>query len=190
SQWASQHLSTGLQRALEAIYYVGMFPQMGVAILHTGLSEGRRRAMQYAGTAVLAYYVAVLFFFLWPSQGPFYLSPTHFAEHSHDLITSTLQKSGLTRVDAIWHHRPVGPIAFDYFIAFPSMHVVHVLMGLWYLRGWKRVVAARILVDLLIVAGIFVLEWHYLVDLPAGIAVALAAIFVVDGRRRQPGWAR
>ena len=49
-------------------------------------------------------------------------------------------------------------------------------------RQQKRIVMVLAAYDVLLVAAILLLEWHYAVDIIGGIAVAIAAIALVDGR--------
>jgi membrane-associated phospholipid phosphatase len=185
AHWALRHLSARAVRFLEFVYF-GMFSQVGAGIVLTGIACGRKRAIQYVGTLVTAYYLALLLFFLWPSQGPYYLCATHFSEYPGGLQTCLVQQHLLENARAVWGHGMRGGFGLDYFIAFPSMHVALVLIVLWYLRRWKRMVAFLIVMDLLIVFSTMLLEWHYVVDLIGGAIVALLAVGMVDGWGRKP----
>ena len=66
-------------RFLEFIYY-GMFSQIGAALIMVSLQYGKRRGLQFVGAILTGYYFALSLFYLWPSQGPFYLCPIHFSE--------------------------------------------------------------------------------------------------------------
>ncbi len=60
---------------------------------------------------------------------------------------------------------------------------------MWFLREWKRVVPCLMRYEIALVCSVIVLEWHYVVDLLEGAAVAFLSILVVDGfRKDQPSF--
>ena len=68
------------------------------------------------------------------------------------------------------------------------MHVVQPLIVIWFLRRWRRMVIALAAYDVLLVAAIIMLEWHYVIDIIAGVFVAALAIVIVEWpfRRENP----
>jgi hypothetical protein len=50
------------------------------------------------------------------------------------------------------------------------------------MRRWKRIVYCLIAYDILLIPAILLLEWHYVVDLIGGVAVALIAIWINNSR--------
>ena len=180
SHWAVRSFSVSSFRGLEFIYF-GMFSQIGAGLILTGLYDGRRRAFQFVGTILAAYYIALALFFFWPSQGPFYLCPAHFSVFPSQLQTYTLQKWSIANAQALWGHVHVHHISTDYYIAFPCMHIAQPLVVMWFLRRWKPIVAVLAAYDVLLVVAIILLEWHYVVDIIAGVLVAGIAIAAVNG---------
>ena len=178
--WAVQHLSVSFFRALEFIYF-GMFSQIGAGLILIALSDGRRRALHFVGTILTAYYLALVLFYLWPSQGPFYLCAGHFTVFPHELQSHAIQKWSLANSQGLWRHVPLHRISTDYYIAFPCMHIAQPLVVMWFLRRWKCILAVLAAYDTLLVVAIVLLEWHYLVDVIAGVLVAAAAILLVSG---------
>jgi len=172
---------------LEIIYW-GMFSQIGAGIIFTGLQFGKGRAYQLVGTILTGYFLALVCFYLWPSHGPYYLCPGHFSSLPDKLSVYAAQQTLLLRAQALWQGRGVDSIGTDYFIAFPCMHIAQPLIVMWFLRGWRRVVLALLLLDVLLTVSILLLEWHYLVDLPGGVAIAALAIASV-GREPVSGGA-
>ena len=181
SQWAVRRFPVGLFRFLEFVYF-GMFPQIGAALIVTAIDRGRSRALRFVGTILTAYYLALILFFLWPSQGPYYLCPNHFSEFPRTLRAYAAQEASLANCKALWNHVRIRHISTDYYIAFPCMHIAQPLVVLWFLRGWRRMTAALALYDVLLLASIVLLEWHYVVDILAGVLVAGVAIAAVNGR--------
>jgi hypothetical protein len=187
--WAVQAFPISFFHFLEFIYY-GMFAQLGAALILTCQYYGRRRGMQLVGAVLTGYYLALVLFYIWPSQGPYYLCPTHFTQFPAVLKTYAAQKGSMAGAQALWNHERLRRISFDYYIAFPCMHIVQPLIVMWFLRPWKRMTVVLAAYNVLLVAAIVLLEWHYVVDVLAGIGVAVLAIAAVDGREpwRPRGW--
>jgi hypothetical protein len=181
AHWAVGAFPLGFFRALEFIYF-GMFPQIGAAMILLALSDGRNRALQYVGTILISYYFALALFYLWPSQGPYYLCAEHFSRFPATLQAYGIQKALIAHALARWHHEPLARISTDYFIGLPCMHVAQPLVVLWFVRRWRRMAIVLAAHDLVLVAAVVLLEWHYVADILAGIVVAALAIAITDGR--------
>ncbi len=166
-------------KVLEFFYY-GMFAQIGAGLVISALCFGRKASLRFVGTIMVAYYLALALFFLWPSQGPFYLCARHFADFPQQLQTYGYQKQFLVNVKRIWEYRAISRINTDYYIAFPCMHIAQPLIVAWFLRHWRRMLWILLAYDAIMVVAIFLLEWHYVVDLIGGVAVALLAILIVN----------
>jgi PAP2 superfamily len=181
SRWAVRTFPLPFFRVLQFIYF-GMFPQIGAAIILVALCEGRSRGLQFVGTILLSYYLALGLFYLWPSQGPYYLRPGDFSRFSTTLETDSIQKLLIARALALWNQVPIHRISTDYFIAFPCMHIAQPLIVMWFLRRWKRMVIALCAYDSLLIVSILLLEWHYVVDIIGGVLVAGIAIAITESR--------
>jgi hypothetical protein len=179
AHWAVHVFPLSFFRFLEFIYF-GMFPQIGAAMILVALCVGRHRALQLVGTLLMSYYLALAVFYLWPSQGPYYLCPNHFSRFPASLQAYTIQKTLISDAMARWHHELLTRIPTDYFIGLPCMHVAQPLIVIWFLRRWRRIVIALAAYDVLLVAAIIMLEWHYIIDIIAGVFVAAMAIVIVD----------
>jgi hypothetical protein len=79
-------------------------------------------------------------------------------------------------------NRSLSQVDTDYFVAFPCLHIAQPLIVIWFLRRWKRIVIFLIAYDLLLIPSILLLEWHYVVDLIGGVAVASMAIWLNERR--------
>jgi hypothetical protein len=178
--WAVNALPASFFNILEFIYF-GMFAQIGAALLLTSLYYGRSQGLRFVGAILTGYFLALLLFYLWPSQGPYYLCPIHFSDFPHWLQTYAIQKQSIVNSQALWDHKLLRRISTDYYIAFPCMHIVQPLIAIWFLRRWKRIVIVLAAYDVLLIAAIILLEWHYLVDIVGGVLVAAVAIAALDG---------
>jgi hypothetical protein len=179
--WAVRRFPVSFFQFLEFIYF-GMFPQIGAALILSGLYSGKQRALQFVGAILTAYYLALVLFFLWPSQGPYYLCPTHFSEFPNSLKAYAAQSGSIANSQALWNHSRIRQISTDYYIAFPCMHIAQPLVVMWFLRPWRRILVALAVYDLLLIGAILLLEWHYVVDILGGVLVAGLAVAAVDGR--------
>ncbi len=168
-------------KTLNFIYY-GMFAQIGAALVISGLSGGAKRSIQFVGTTVLAYYLALILFYLFPSHGPYFFASDHFARLHNDISAFRTQKIFLHDAWYLWRQKPVRRVPMGFYIAFPCMHIAQPLIVLWFLRRWRRVVGVLAIYDVLLVAAIVLLQWHYFADLLGGVAVAIVAI-ALSGRR-------
>jgi|ERR1700722_2801039 len=184
AHWAVRTFPFGFFRGLEYVYF-GMFLQIGAGIILVALCDGRRGALQFVGTILLSYYLALGLFYLWPAQGPYYLCPDHFSRFPAGLQAYQIQKTLIAHALARWRHEPLAQISTDYFIGMPCMHIAQPLVVIWFLRRWRRMVIALAAYDVALVAAIVLLEWHYVVDILAGIVVAGLAIAITDGARRR-----
>jgi len=59
------------------------------------------------------------------------------------------------------------------------MHIAQPVIALWYLRKFKRIIPLLIAYDILLIASILILNWHYFVDILGGIVVAAVAVLLV-----------
>ena len=184
SHWAVGVFPISFFRTLEFIYF-GMFPQIGAAMFLLALCDGKKRALQFVGTILLSYYFALALFYLWPSQGPYYLCLAHFTRFPPSLRSYKIQQALIVHAFARWHHEPLARISTDYFIGLPCMHITQPLVVLWFLRRWRPMVICLAAYDCLLIAAVVLLEWHYVADIIAGIFVAALAIAITDGTLRR-----
>lgn len=180
AHWAVRVFPISLFRAAEFVYF-GMFPQIGASLVLVALCVGRGRALQFVGTILISYYLALAIFYIWPSQGPYYLCPAHFSRFPASLQCYNLQKTLIRDSLALWRHDPISRISTDYFIALPCMHIAQPIIVLWFLRRWRRMAIALAAYDLLLVAAILMLEQHYVIDIIVGLPVAALAISISAG---------
>lgn len=163
-----------------ATVYATFYPVIGAALIFLALKAGRRRAVQFVNTLMVQYYLALFLFFLMPIQGPFYSSPRQ--STGPDAVEQVML---LEQANQALHHTKT-IIGFDYFIGFPSLHVGMVILAWWFLREWKLPGIVASLYLALVIPSVLLVEWHYLVDVFGGVAVAAASIAITNlasGRR-------
>jgi hypothetical protein len=156
-----------------------MFAEVGAGIVITTLHYGRKRGLALVAAIMLSYYAALLLYYLWPSLGPFYVCRSHGTNFA-GIEAYGIQKSLLVSLDSIWQQKPRGLMSFDYFVAFPCMHIVQPLLVMWFLRRWKPFIVTLSIYNTVLVASIVLLEWHYVVDMLGGVLVAAFSIWVIE----------
>jgi PAP2 superfamily protein len=183
THWSLRAFPLSFFKALEFIYF-GMFLQIGATLIFLALCDGRTQALQFVGTTLLSYYLALILFYIWPAQGPYTLCPSHFSRFPASLQCYAIQRTLIPHALALWRHEPISRISTDYFIAFPCMHIVQPIIVLWFLRRWKGMVVALAAHDLLLVAAILMLEMHYVIDIVVALPEAALAIAITGGTFR------
>lgn len=179
SHWAIRTFSLSFFSFLEFVYY-SLFPIIGVGLIYSSIGYDPQRGMRFVGTILTGYYITLAIFYFWPSLGPYYLCRNHFSLFPHQFETYTVEKQVVQGALARWSGAPLKVISFEYYIAFPSMHIAESLIVLWFLRRWKRAFVLLTIYNVLVSVAIVFLEWHYLVDVLAGIVVAAIAIATAD----------
>ncbi len=117
-------------------------------------------------------------YYLIPSLGPFEVAPEEFAGLPHMVIQETQARYMDQRAHLLAH--PQASDAFAQVSAFASLHVgvtcVIFLMCVYY-RLRRTAIAMGIFLFATIIATVY-LGWHFFVDDPAGIAIAVLACYL------------
>jgi PAP2 superfamily len=182
---ALAHLPLWAFYVMTAVYFM-MWPLVGACIAFLSLMCGTRRALQFVGATLTAYYIALALFYVLPTTGPYFVCPNHFATFPKSLPVYDLQRAAVTQLTALQHHRPPSVLGMDYFIGFPCMHITEPLIALWFVRRWRGLAVAVTAFNIALIPSILLLEQHYAVDLLAGAVVAAVAVLMVDGAAAHP----
>jgi len=158
--------------------YLAMFNELGAALVLVALIRGYKEACRYVGALLMAYYVALLIFYLYPTLSPYFLCPDHWS-HLPATNASIIQRIFVARMPTLRSAFDLN-VEADYNIAFPCMHIALAVIAWWFCREWKRIARILFVYNLALVPAILLLEWHYLVDVLGGIAVALLSIAVTS----------
>ena len=173
-QVALRHFPLSYFRAMEFIYY-GLFAEVGGVLVLCAISRPRS-GVRYVSTLLMAYFVAIATFWFVPSVGPFSLDKNY----PESLSTYAIQQSIYLKAQALHAHKFMPGITAvnpsDSYIAFPSLHVALASIAFWYVRHRQRIAIALVAFEILLIMSIVSLEWHYLVDLIGGFALATVAI--------------
>ncbi len=137
-----------------------------------------RHGFVYIASAVWVWIFGVACYYLIPSLGPFDEQPENFAGLPHSMITDTQEKYLAQRA-----HLLADPQAGDaaaQIAAFASLHV-GVTCVIWLMLryyGYRRIAIAWGLYLIGTIIATVHLGWHYFVDDIAGVAMAVAAVWL------------
>lgn len=168
------------------------FPTLVMVAVPAAVVLTRRMRDGYAGMAALMWIwiLGTATYYLIPSLGPFHAEPGDFAGLPHTMIQAT-QDRYIAQRDHLLAH-PHDPGVYAQVSAFASLHVgvTATILGLaWWHRLRRTTIALTIYLTGTIVATIY-LGWHFAVDIPAGLAIAVLAWILgplsVGVRRRPP----
>ncbi len=142
------------------------------------------RSVRYFEKALLAmvltYVLGTAAYYIAPSVGPAFHDQTWnlFAGTSGAPLKASLYRS----YRAICEAPRQAPIhLFQGLAAFPSLHVAVMVVFLYYLWYCERLLVYTLLPPMLLMTVSTVyLGWHYVVDIPGGIAVGAAGIWLAD----------
>ena len=163
----------------EEVYFV-MFYILGASLILVALEGGLNRALQFVGAVLLAYYISFAIYLMLPSLGPFVLCLDHSSTFPNTLSSYSIEMSLLARAKELYHHTSTMAAPGGYFISFPCMHVVKPTVALWYLRNHRNIALLLLGYVIVLVPAIVVLEWHYVVDIPVGFAIAALVSYISD----------
>jgi hypothetical protein len=158
--------------------YFALFAQIGAALLLLSFATGRNEAMRFVSTILLAYFFSITFWAVFPDFSPYFSCASH-SNAGFPSIVMEAQNGLMDLLRARQNHLPV-PLGTEYYVSFPCMHITQPLIALWFLRRWRRIVLFLIPIDILIVAAVVLMEWHYAIDLIGGVVVAAAAIAITE----------
>jgi len=181
------HLRTFLARYLPAMneLYMGLFMgsfYVGFCV-HALRSTTRFRKVFLA--ALFLQGLGGLAYLVYPAIGPFIreqgLNPIATAAQQHMLeVTRMIDVGGPE-----WLRQADASVLFTGLGAMPSLHAGGSFLFLWFAWKWERsLLVFHLPVFLFILIGAVSTRWHYVVDLPVGIALAGLSIylaFLCDG---------
>lgn len=180
SHWTLSHIPRWLAVVLEVSYF-GLFTQIGATLCLGAILKSQSYAVRLVRAILIAYTFTLTIFFLWPSTSPYFICPDHLSAFPHYLTAYATQQTLMENARLLWTHAiPPGAYTIGgYYISFPCMHIAQALISLWFLRPWRKIAGLVLAFDaVLLIPAIVLLEWHYIIGLFAGAAVACVAIWI------------
>ena len=168
---ARPHLRWVLDRVYESTDL-----QLALAPLLPLLAGDRRRSRVFLHAMVYATLLGCMFYRFWPSSGPAsMIGSRHWLWVQRATYMKYSQVHSWSPVTTIWGGM----------IAFPSFHVAWAALTCYAAAGDRRVLWPVALLNAAVVASTLALGWHYLVDLPAGLALAGLALVLGEAAHRR-----
>lgn len=165
--WASRHWLGNIVNAS----YPLLFSLMKIAVLLPILAGKLRCTQRFVIANLLALLIGLPIFAAFPAVGPWYIS------HLPSRIDQSMAETMVLLV------RQPGPYLYQYpagVICFPSFHVIWAMLSVQALWGIRILrIPATIFAAVIIVSTITTGN-HYVVDVLAGIAVAVVAMFAAQ----------
>lgn len=150
--------------------------QLALTPLLPLLAGDRRRSRLVLHAVVYTTLAGCLFYRFFPSSGPAsMIGSPHFPWVQRATYMKYSQVHSWSPVTTIWGGM----------IAFPSFHVAWAALTTYAAGGDRRVLVPVAALNALVVVSTVVLGWHYLVDLPAGLALAGLALFLGEAAHRR-----
>jgi hypothetical protein len=117
-------------------------------------------------------------YYVIPSLGPFASASREFAGLDHTKITATQAEYLAERSQFLSH--PAAADSFASISAFASLHVGFTCLGLLMLRyyGFRRWARVATIYLVAVMVSTVYLGWHFMIDVPAGVALACAAVLL------------
>jgi len=169
-------LGTGFAAHFLLAWY-STFGMMAIVAYPAVVALARRTRDAYAGIASLiwVWILGTATYYLIPSLGPFHVAPQDFASLPAMSVQKTQATYLVERAQLLAH--PSAHDSFAQVSAFASLHVgvTATLLGLaWWNRLRRTTIVLGVFLAGTTVATVY-LGWHFVVDLPAGLAIAALA---------------
>jgi membrane-associated phospholipid phosphatase len=159
--------------------YIILFAEMAVVVF--ALVEDAARLRRYLIRMFACYLTGVAVFLAWPVAGPFLYYPESFRSGYEATTTFLWMRSSYVEFSATRNH--LQPITgFGYFVGVPSLHTAMALLCQLSLRRSKMLFWIFLPINILIIASTVVLGYHYVLDVPAGVAL-VAIVLKLTGAR-------
>lgn len=131
-------------------------------------AHDRRRLRVYLYAIVYSSFAGSLMYYFFPSSGPagVFDSP-HFLQ---------VQRLTHLKYEQVHNFQPVTTLLGG-LIAFPSFHVAWSVLATYAALPKRNVFWSLVVLNVLVISSTVLLGWHYLVDVPAGIALAVICIW-------------
>lgn len=172
-RWVAERPSL---RSFLVLCYNSTELQLALAPLIAALAQDRLRLRSYLYAVVYSSFFGSLVYYFFPSSGP---AGVFDSEHF-------LQVQRLTHLkyEQVHSFQPVTTLLGG-LIAFPSFHVAWSVLATYAALPNRKAFAFLAVLNAVVIASTVLLGWHYLVDLPAGIALAVVCLWAGEATHRR-----
>ena len=159
--------------------YFRFFHHMWLTTVFLTAARLYRERTEYYGALVATYALGGPLYHLLPGYGPTFYEPALYEYLHQTPLTANIIREWLlanTRAVAEGHSPMLS--TWSYIACFPSLHIAHEVVMLWYARHSKIAFACAAAFSFLTFLSVMVLGWHYFLDTLAGVIVAMIAIAI------------
>jgi len=159
--------------------YSALFVQL-IALALTFVDD-REKVIRILSGVFLCYFSGIVIFFLFPAVGPCIIYPESFADAYRSSITGTVMQNLAAEYRAAVQGGTVNGLG--YFIAVPSLHVAIATLCQLIFAARPALFWLFLPVNVMLALSTVALGYHYVVDVPAGVAVG-SAVYLLWARPR------
>lgn len=163
-------------KSMLAVCYNTTELQLIAAPFIAAYAHDKRRSRVYIYAIVYSSFLGSLFYYFFPSSGPagVFSSPDFF----------DVQRLTHLKYEQVHNFQPVTTLLGG-LIAFPSFHVAWSVLATYAAQPRKFIFYSFVLLNAVVIASTVLLGWHYLVDVPAGILLALLCLWAGEVTHRR-----
>ena len=174
-EWAGQH---PVINEIIRFAYLSTLPQFAALVVILGLSGRIKELHVLIASVTITATFAITFWGLFPSLGAksLYDLPQAMEMLASPIIDTTYGDAMLRM--AVEGPGYITPKDIKGLIAFPSYHIVLAVTAIYAARTVKWAMPIYLVLNLLIMPGIYLHGGHHLIDLPAGLVVAAAGLYL------------
>lgn len=150
--------------------------QLVLAPVIAAQAHDRRRLRVLIYATVYSSLLGSLIYYFFPSSGPagVFSSPDFLA----------VQRLTHLKYEQVHHFQPVTTLLGG-LIAFPSFHVAWSVLATYAALPRPKIFVALAALNAVVIASTALLGWHYLVDIPAGVLLALGCLWAGEATHRR-----
>lgn len=148
------------------------------------VSYSRESIFRFLCAFFCCYLIGIMVFLIYPTVGPFVCYPESFTPGYRDSLTYKVMQAVINGYQSV-KQQSAQPTGVGYFVSLPSLHVA-VAVVLQYFSKYSRFHFWMFIpISVGLIGSTVFLGYHYLLDVPAGILLALGVIFLPRLRRRR-----
>ena len=174
-EWAGQHPTFN---KIVRIAYISTIPQFAAIVVILGLSGRIKELHVLIASVTITGTFTICFWGLFPSLGAqslyelpdaleYLVSPVVGSQYGAEMVRMTQEGPGL-----------ISPKNIKGLVGFPSYHMVLAMTAVYAARNVKWVFPVYLGLNALILPGIYMHGGHHMIDLPAGMLVAIVGIYL------------
>lgn len=163
-------------RSLLVLCYNSTELQLVLAPLVAALAHDRLRLRAFLYAIVYSSFLGSLVYYFFPSSGPAgVFDSEHFMQ---------VQRLTHLKYEQVHSYQPVTTLLGG-MIAFPSFHVAWSVLATYAVLPRKGIFWALAVLNVVVISSTVLLGWHYLVDVPAGISLAIVCLWAGEVTHRR-----